>query len=188
MNLVFRVAIQLGLRRGELLGLQWQDIDWSAATIHIVRQVEEIDGDLVVGPIKDKQKERRLPLPPRLWKRLRERWQEYEAKRQKRSGWNVEGFIFPSQTGTAYYPSNLDRLFNRVLKETNLGPLRLHDLRHTCATRLRSLRAEKSVISAILGHEAEDVTDHYAEVEIEATRHALTLLEDALFGGDDDEA
>lgn len=73
-----------------------------------------------------------------------------------------------------------------AVKEGSLGSLRLHDLLHTCATRLRALGVEKSTISAILGHQPGDVTDHYPEVDIEVKRRALVQLEDELFGREDE--
>jgi integrase len=97
---LYHIALTLGLRLGEILGLQWGDIDWQAQTITIQRQVQETSGQVAVrNATKTDAGMRVLPLPPRLLSRLR---QLYETR-----GDTV--FLFPSEEGTLLIPSNFER-------------------------------------------------------------------------------
>lgn len=183
MSLIFRVALQLGLRRGELLGMAWRDLNWEDATIEITQQVQEIGGKLQINDLKTETSRRVLPIPPGLLVRLKAHYAEFLKKRRQRGpGWNSEGLVFPSKAGTPRRPSNLNRSFKVLITGTEFSDRRLHDLRHTFASILRRLRIEKAIIGKLLGHEQEDPTNLYAEIGIEMKREALEKLETALAG------
>jgi integrase len=95
--------------------------------------------------------------------------------RPEGEGWNELGLIFPSETGGPVSPSNLLRQFRLLLIIAGLDRVRLHDLRHTCATLLGE-RVSDRVIAAILGHTPGTVTARYAKVKLPQMREALSEL------------
>ena len=91
------------------------------------------------------------------------------------AGWNERALVFPTETGLPVSPSNLLRHFRLLLTCAGLTHLRLHDLRHTCATLLGE-RVGDRVIAAILGHTPGTVTARYAKVTLTQMREALEGL------------
>src|SRR5690606_15542536 len=98
-------------------------------------------------------------------------------------GWSERGLIFPTEVGTAAGPSNLVRHFGLLLSCAGLPHMRLHDLRHTCAT-LLGARVRDRVLAAILGHTPGTVTARYARVKLPQMREALEALYLELTGTD----
>ena len=183
--LVYHLLLTLGLRRGEALGLSWEDLDWEDGTVQVRRQVQQINGKVVVSDYTKTDAGRRtLPIPQALLARLRAHWQNQQEERALMGeGWNKLGLIFPSETGVPVSPSNLLRHFRLLLTAAGLTQIRLHDLRHTCATLLGE-RVTDRVIAAILGHTPGTVTARYARVRLPQMREALEALYGELTGVD----
>jgi integrase len=97
--------------------------------------------------------------------------------------WNEHDLIFPTETGAPVSTSNLLRHFRLLLTCAGLEHVRLHDLRHTCATLLGE-RVSDRVIAAILGHTPDTVTARYAKVKLPQMREALEALYLELTGDD----
>lgn len=135
---LYYVALILGLRRGELLGLRWPDVDWTNATIAITQQVAEIEGRKVaiVPYVKTDEGLRVLPLPPDLLARLRRRQeqdtaearitQQRAAEKAQQAGkpipliqWNPDDLVFCSDVGTLIMPSNLNRRMTALVRRVN---------------------------------------------------------------------
>lgn len=175
--LVYHLLLALGLRRGEGLGLGWDDLDWEAGTVQIRRQVQAINTKVVISEYTKTDSGRRtLPVAPTLLARLRVHWHNQQEERALMgAGWNERGLVFVTENGTPVSPSNLARHYRMLLACAGLAPLRLHDLRHTCATLLGE-RTSDRVISAILGHTPGTITAHYARVTLAAMREALNGL------------
>jgi integrase len=165
------------LRRGEGLGLSWADLDWEKGTVQVRRQVQQINGKVIVSDyIKTDAGRRILPVPQPLLERLRAHWQNQQEERALMgAGWNERDLIFPTETGSPVGPSNLLRHFRLLLTCAGLPSVRLHDLRHTCATLLGE-RIGDRVIAAILGHTPGTVTARYAKVTLTQMREALEGL------------
>jgi integrase len=179
------VLLALGLRRGEGLGLSWEDVDWEAGTVQVRRQVQQINGKVIVSEYTKTDAGRRaLPIPQALLERLRDHWQSQQEERALvGGGWNERELIFPAETGAPVSPSNLLRQFRLLLVIAGLEHIRLHDLRHTCATLLGE-RVGDRVIAAILGHTPGTVTARYARVKLPQMREALEVLYLELTGAD----
>jgi integrase len=175
---IYHLLLGLGLRRGEALGLLWRDLDWEQRTITITQQVLEVDGKLVIEPsTKTESSRRTLPLNDRQIALLRQQWEALQdARRRFDAEWKEHGLIFPSEKGTPWFPGNLDRQFTAVKRRAKITRCSLHELRHTFATLLKDLAVETSIIGALLGHSAEDITGHYAKVRLARMREALDLL------------
>jgi integrase len=177
---LYHIALLLGLRLGELLGLQWDDIDFAQATLTVRRQVQCVYGQTSVHQrTKTPAGQRTLPIPPHLLERLHAHG---ECGRDSR-------LVFPSDEGTPMQPSNFERHWrgarNRKgeVREGMRGKAGLpksvtfHHLRHTCATRLGELGVIEEVRAAILGHGKRGVTQHYTHATIQAMRRALEAYE-----------
>ena len=183
---IYHLLLGLGLRRGEVLGLGWDGLDWEAGTIQVQRQVQQIDGKVVVSAYTKTDAGRRiLPVPQALLERLRAHWQNQQEERALvGEGWNELELLFPSETGVPLSPSNLLHHYRLLLTCAGLEQIRLHDLRHTCATLLGE-RIGDRVIAAILGHTPGTVTARYAKVKLPQMREALEILYLALTGDEE---
>jgi integrase len=183
--LLYHLLLVLGLRRGEGLGLSWADLDWEKGTVQVRRQVQQINGKVIVSDYTKTDAGRRiLPIPQALLERLRAHWQNQQEERALMgAGWNERELIFPTETGAPVSPSNLLRHYRLLLSCAGLPSVRLHDLRHTCATLLGE-RIGDRVIAAILGHTPGTVTARYAKVTLTQMREALEGLYRELTGAD----
>ncbi len=152
----------LGLRRGELLALTWQDVNLGKGTI----RVSEGKTDSSI---------RTLPLSPTLIHVL-ESHRERILKREARV--RSQDLVFPSAAGTPLSPRNLLRHFKSALKRAGLPPIRFHDLRHTSATLFLENGKHPKTVQAILGHSQVGITmDIYSHVSLSEQDDAVQSLE-----------
>ncbi|MQA87719.1 MAG: tyrosine-type recombinase/integrase [Streptosporangiales bacterium] len=177
---LYVLALCLGLRRGELLGLRWEDIDLDAGTLEVVRTLQRVDGELRFVRPKTDDSERTVPLPGLCTEALREH-RERQCIEQSEAGttWRDHGLVFPSEVGTPMEPDNLRRSWGRVGTAAGLDRVRFHDLRHTCVTLLLNLGVPPQVVREIVGHSDIEVTmTIYAHASLDERRHALGKLDD----------
>lgn len=179
---LYRLALSLGLRRGEVLGLRWEDVDLAQATLRISGALQRQQGKLERTAPKTKASNRLLPLPAVLVRALQAHRERQNVERQS-DNWQEHGYVFPSNIGTPMEPRNLNRHFAAVLKRVGLPKTtRLHDLRHSAATLMLLQGVPLRVISKILGHTQIRITaDIYTHVLPELERDAADRMDD-LFG------
>ena len=130
---LYYIDLTTGLRRGELLGLKWSDIDLGKGDIRVQRQIGRIDGKIIEMPLKTKNAYRTLPLSADAIDVLMQ---------QRRKTGNSE-WVFPSPTGGPMSPDSVLHMLHRVLKRAGLPKVRFHDLRHPYVkhtTKIFSLR------------------------------------------------
>lgn len=164
---LYRVAIYLGLRRGELLALRWTDIDLNKRTLTI-RQAKTEAGVRV------------LPLSSEMVRCLYNHWEKLQEERNL-SEWKEHGFCFPTSKGTPTTPRNLVRNFKYFLKKAGLPDVRFHDLRHTCASIMYEAGIPEAVISKMLGHSRVSVTmDIYTHLRQQSMESAAEKMEQFL--------
>ena len=121
----FYLELTTGLRRGELLALQWTDLDVENRTLAVTKQVNRINGELVVSPPKTRNSIRTLALPHQAVDLLIAEHQKHPRN----------PYLFPSpKTGTMYDPDAFRRTHDKILKAIGVEHIRFHDLRHTFAT------------------------------------------------------
>jgi integrase len=172
-----------GMRRGEVAGLRWTDIDLEARTVSIQRARVMVAGAVEVSQPKTKHGRRVVALVPSVTAVLRTWQREQEAEREETGdAWeDRDGYVFthavrfsePIRYGTAIRPDWVSRSFRALIARLGLPPIRLHDLRHTWAT--LALRAGESpkVVSDHLGHANISITmDTYSHVTIGLEKHA----------------
>lgn len=164
------LAVQTGLRRGELAGLQWEDIDLEAETITVVRQRVHSEAGAVVADTKTEAGRRTLPIPSTLLPVLK-RARKRSAAEQLRVGnkWKGQGYVVCDELGGAYYPTTLSYLWADALKDAGVPHVRLHAARHTAATLMHLNGVPIAVIAAVLGHTDASFTQRvYAHSQNEA--------------------
>jgi integrase len=149
---LYVVAVTAGLRRGELLGLKWEDVDLDAGMLQVRRTLSEPKGGCVFEAPKS-GKGRSVRLTQRATAALREhRKRQLEERMRLGTLWQEHGLIFPSGVGTPLLGGNLHRAFKATLRRAELPAVRFHDLRHTCATLLLRQSVNPKFVQELLGH------------------------------------
>ena len=182
------VLIRCGLRRGELAGLKWQDIDFSQNTLSISRDVinnRETNGQNYVKNTKSATSDRVIPIDPIL-KNLLKAWQK-EQTEQIGTMLMPSAFIFgsPVDPYNPIRPDSITQWLSRFNKSHGLRNVSPHDLRHTCATLLLSNGANVKETQTILGHaDASTTLKFYVGTDINALKTASDRLAQALAMGE----
>jgi integrase len=182
----FVLLLIYGMRRGEVLGLRWQDIDFEAQVIRVRQQFHRSCGVLQLGPVKTVAGRRDLPLLPLAAEVLAIRAQAQEADRRVvGEAWEAHyGLVFTTRTGRPVEPRTLVRSFRRICDDNKLRVIALHHLRHTAATLLKNLGVPARDAQIILGHSRLAVTlEIYSHEDRQAQRAALELISNALRDG-----
>jgi integrase len=186
---LYRVALSFGLRRGEVLGLLWRDVDLDKGMMKITGQVQEVGGTAKrVDSTKTDGSVRELPLPKPIVAVLRTHWKLQQAECNMIGvEWKEHGLVFPSDVGTPMWPRNLVRHFKTVLKAAGLPETtRFHDLRHSAATIMLAQGVPLKTVSDILGHASIQITaDIYGHTDEEQKRSAADKIA-GLFGDDEE--
>ena len=160
-------------RIGELLGLKWTDVDLDRGILKIQRAISRQNGKVVEAPLKTKNAYRTLPLSADAIDVLMQ---------QRRKTGNSE-WVFPSPTGGPMSPDSVLHMLHRVLKRAGLPKVRFHDLRHTFATLALQNGVDIKTVSGMLGHFSAGFTlDTYAHVTTSAKREAAKTMGSILSG------
>ena len=170
---LYYLELATGLRRGELLGLKWEDVDLERGDLRVRRQVSRINGEVVEAPLKTKNAYRTLPLAEDTVSVLKE-----QRKKVGNSPW-----VFPSPNGGPISPDSVLHMLHRVLKRAGLPKVRFHDLRHTFATLALQNGVDVKTVSGMLGHFSAGFTlDTYAHITSAAQRQAVQTMGNVLAG------
>jgi integrase len=183
LHALYELALRTDLRKGELLGLHWEDLDLTTGTASIRRSLQRTrTGGLTHLPTKTRASERRIALPTECLHSLKEHRgrQDWERETAK-SAWKDSGLVFTTPLGGPLDPANLTRRFRSLLERAGLRRIRFHDLRHSTATLLLEQGVDLVVIKELLGHAHIGVTAGvYAHVRLRLQRQAIDTLNDAL--------
>jgi integrase len=183
----FVVLIFYGLRRGEALGLRWEDIDLDAGTIQIRMQLQRIRGELLLSPVKTQAGSRDLPLLDVVRQALQAQAGRQAGYRAEMGhAWPETGLVFTTRTGRPVEPRNFVRSFRRICEEGKIRLIKVHHLRHTVGSMLKDLKVPARDAQTILGHTRISTTlEIYTNTDEEARRDALTRLHGLLDQGQD---
>jgi integrase len=177
---LYVVAATLGLRRGELLGLRWEDLDLDRGTLTVAKTVQRVGGRLLVDDTKSEASDATVPLPKTTRRELLAH-RDRQGKERIEAGedvWQEHGLVFPTSVGTPVEPRSLNRHFDGIRTRAGLPGVRLHDLRHTVVTLLLELGTPPHVVQAIARHADLDVTlSIYAHTNLDAMREALDRID-----------
>ena len=169
---MYYIELATGLRRGELLGLKWSDIDCDNGVITVRRQVARVNGQIVETPLKTKNSYRAVSISP----------QAVEVLKAQKAKTN-DTYVFPSPNGGPISPDSVNNMLKRVLERAGIPKVRFHDLRHTFATIALQNGVDIKTVSGMLGHFSAGFTlDTYAHVTTAAQKEAAQTIGNILTG------
>ena len=166
---LFLLEISTGMRRGELLGLKWDDLNFNTHELRIQRQVQRINGKLEESVPKTKSSVRTIVVPESIVKMLG------EHRKKVNSEW-----IFPSPLDSKMPrdPRAVTKRMELILERSGCKNIRFHDLRHTFATMSLEYGMDIKTLSSLLGHVSADTTlDIYSHVTDEMQRKAAENID-----------
>lgn len=182
---LYSVALAVGLRQGEALGLQWSDIDLDRATLTVRQALQWVDSKLVLVEPKSDRSRRTVPLPATTVRALRShRARQLQERLLAGTRWQETGFVFTTSIGTPCDPHSVRRRYKAALKAAGLPTQRFHDLRHACASFLLAQGVQPRAVMETLGHSQISLTmNTYAHVMPTLLRDAADKMEAVLSGG-----
>jgi integrase len=172
LSAMWRLAATTGMRRGELIGLRWADVDLDARFVSIQQQrVRQGAAGVVYGPPKTGRGRRRLPIGAATAEALR-------AHRAAQVVVGVDGLVFHRGDGSGLDPDGVSGAFDRIARSAGLPRIRLHDLRHTAATLMLRAGVHPKVVQERLGHASIAMTlDLYSHAVPAMAAEAADMLE-----------
>ena len=175
------VALATGMRRGEMLGLRWQDINFETMSLQVRRTVGfGKNHKYVENEPKTSSGRRRIVLPQFVIDALKQhRLQQIERRLQVGEAWIDRDLVFCKDNGDFLALTTLHMRFKALLKEAGLPNTRFHDLRHSAATILLSMSVDMKVIQEILGHSSYLMTANiYSHVLPSMQKEAMDKMDD----------
>jgi integrase len=169
----FVLLMLYGLRRGEVLGLRWQDVDFQLHELRIRNQLQRVGGSLRQGPVKTRAGQRDLPLVTLASEVLTTQRAWQAGARARANEWHAhdgDQLVFTTRSGRPIDPDNFPRSFQRVCLQHDIRLIRVHDVRHTTATLLKNLGVPARDAQLILGHSHVSTTQQIYQHDDMSTR------------------
>lgn len=178
---VYLLALNTGMRRGELAGLRWRDVDLEAGTVTVAQQRTTASYRVVQVEPK-KQSRRVIPVDgPVVTALKRHHAAQVEERLFMGPAWIDSGYVFVREDGEPYHPQRLRAMFEQLCTKNGITPIRLHDLRHTMATIALQAGIHPKVVQERLGHASISITlDTYSHVAPTIQREAAERLSSLL--------
>jgi integrase len=187
--IAYVLVLVLGLRRGEVLGLAWEDVDRKAAELYVGWQVQRVGGELLRRHTKTTSSDAPLPIPGLVdvalgaQERQQKQWADGAGE-----AWHDSGLVVTTRLGQVVDPRNFHRAFKARCVAAEVPTITVHATRRTCASLLVALDVHPRVAMQILRHSQIAVTMNvYSEVSSTETREALRLLGEQLGDQGDDQ-
>lgn len=166
---LFLLELCTGMRRGEIVALQWDDLNMQTGELHICRQATTVHGNIHICAPKTKSSIRTVILPPDIVKIIA------EYKKRINSRWM---FPSPVKDDAPYHPSAIRKVLDRTLERAECKHVRFHDLRHTFATTALANGMDVKTLSAIIGHISSETTlNIYTHITDNMQRSAANKIE-----------
>jgi len=180
---LYLLVAHCGLRRGEAVGLPWADLDFSTGEIQISQQIIQLGWATDTDTTKSEAGDRTVIAPLVVLKALAvHRKKQTAAQLAHGPGYLDTGLVFTDEHGGPLHPDHVLEQFQRLAREADLPPIRLHDLRHGAATLALAAGVPMKTVSEMLGHASITITaDTYTVVD-EARRAAADAIADQLAG------
>ena len=174
------LALATGMRRGELLALRWQDIEYQHKCLYVRRSASRLPGGYRVTEPKTASGKRRITLPQFVIESLQQHCvRQIEAKLKAGSQWEEHDLVFCNIYGRFLSTQSLYVLFSSLLEKAGLPHIRFHDLRHSAATILLAMGVPANVVKELLGHSHISITlGIYAHVLPSMQQEAMDKLDD----------
>ena len=181
---LWELAAGTGMRRGELMGLRWADVDLEGGIVAVERSTTQLGKDRVTTTPKNHER-RRVAIDPHLVATLRS-WRKVQA--EERLAWgaayeDTEGWVFTWENGRPLLPDYVTKVWIKTQEASGLPRVTLHELRHTHATILLRAGVPVHIVSKRLGHKDPSVTlDVYADVIPDDDTSAVDVFAGAVWG------
>ena len=177
-RLLIELALFTGMRRGEIVGLKWSDINFDKQCLSIKRSIYKPKGEKSIEKEpKSHSSIRTIAIPNCLCETLA----EYKVCQERHSlsldTWQNLDYVFTDENGNVMNPQTPTKQFSHFLARHNIRHLKFHCLRHTSATLLLSNGCDIKTVSARLGHSSIDTTNIYVHVLESVDRQAATTFE-----------
>lgn len=182
---LYVVALALGLRQGEILGLRWRDVDLDARSLRVRAALQRVDGVLALVEPKSATSRRTLPIPALVADALvaHRAQTESEGIAEIEALPGVTDLVFRTTLGTPLDAISVTRRFQRILRRAGLPHQRFHDLRHACASLLLAQGVPARVVMETLGHSQISLTlNTYSHVVPSLARVAAERMDEMLGG------
>lgn len=158
LELPVTLAVYLGLRRGEVVGLRWADVDFDSNVLYINNTRTKAGGNIIVKEPKTKKSCRAFCMPEAVKCVLQNALQQQNEIKVKHKRYNDSGYVFTRDDGSPFSPNYLSDLFHEHVKKAGMKPIRFHDLRHAFASIANSAGVAMGEISSTMGHSSQAVT------------------------------
>lgn len=208
----FVIALTLGLRKGEALGLQWRDIDFERRRITIRRTVQRVKwehgcppndrcdrryaghcpkkrgGGAKAAEVKTGAARRTVGIPAPLVEILKNHVKQQEADRRKAADlWQEEGWVFTNGHGQPVHPKVDHDAWKELLRTAGVRDARLHDARHTAATMLLLLGIPSRAVMDVMGWSQASMTKRYQHMTPQLTTSIADQVGELLWSGSKDD-
>ena len=172
-----------GMRRGEAIGLRWNDVDLEAGRLSVRRALIPDGREVIVSEPKTVKGRRVIALDPGTVEVLKaQAARQLDEQRDWDEAWVETGLVFTQENGAALDPETVTRYFRQAVKKSMLPPIRLHDLRHTHATLALQAGIHPKVVSERLGHATVSITlDTYSHAIPAMQEEAAALIAGLVF-------
>lgn len=179
--LVF-LGLSVGLRRGELCALKWKHIDLTNKKIHITENRVSVKGSVITKQPKSKSSNRTITIGSNTCKILQIAKDEYDTKRKAYGpGFSKEEYVIHLKDGSPYHPDSLTQKWDRFMAKHGLKHIRLHDLRHSCATSMVANNVDHKTVQKRLGHSSYKTTmDLYVHRTQAMDEHAAEIMDNII--------
>jgi integrase len=179
---VIFAAAHTGMRKSELMGLTWKNVDFKAQRFYIRQTITEANGKYFFNQIPKNEKPRGVKLTAELAKLVHELKEEHDGRKLALGeAFNQQNLVFCNTKGNIMAPSEMTRALKRALRAAQLPDIRFHDLRHSHATILLQENVHPKIVSARLGHSKIQVTmDTYSHITDSIEGIAVDYLNDLL--------
>ena len=181
---LYSVALTMGLRQGEALGLRWSDVDEQRGYLRVTNQLQRVDSRLILVEPKTKGSRRTLVMPATIAAGIRNHHQRQLVERVAAgSRWMDMDLVFATNIGRPLEGSTVTRRFHQLLDGAGIPQRRFHDLRHSCATLLLVQGVSPRVVMEFLGHtEIGTTMNTYSHIVPELRREAADRMDDMISG------
>lgn len=152
------LAVHLGLRRGEVLGLRWQEVDFETGTVRIDNTRTKAGGSVIEKEPKTEKSRRAFEMPDEVRTVLLKAQAEQNEIKAIHKRYKDSGYVVTRRDGTPFSPNYLSDIFREHVQAQGMKPIRFHDLRHAFASIANSAGVAMGEISATMGHSSQSVT------------------------------
>ena len=185
LSALWHTIAMTGMRRGEAIGLRWQDVDLEAGRLSVRRALVPINREVVISEPKTAKGRRVIALDPATVEVLKtQAARQLHEQHEWDEEWVDTGLVFTAENGQALDPESVSRYWRQAVKKAMLPTIRLHDLRHTHATLALQAGIHPKVVSERLGHATVSITlDTYSHAIPAMQEEAATRIAELVFAG-----